>query len=152
MIQALSYRSNTGRKEKPMTPVIFINCRRWPFLRLISECRKTYETRTKNTLKSLMEWNLGKPVLLAETGNGEPVIRCSAIIDRITAVYTREAWEKLLPETMVQPGSEYDWTPGTKVKWLYHLTDVHPVEPITLPRSARRHGRVWAEYEGGIEA
>lgn len=129
-----------------MTPVIFINCHGHPFVDDIIAGRKTYETRTRNTLKRLLQWALGERVLIAETGHGDPVVRCSAVIDRVVAVYTREAWEEYLQYTWVPVGSAYDWAPETKVKYLYHLTDVQPVDPFILPRSCHRHGRVWAEY------
>ena len=129
-----------------MTPVIFINCSREPFVNWIMDGLKQYETRTRNTLKSLLTWALGERILIAETGHGDPVIRCSAIIDEVIAVYTHEQWEEYLQFTWIPVGSEYDWKPNTKVKWLYHLKDVQPVKPFLLPRSCRRHGRVWAEY------
>ena len=128
-----------------MTPVIFINCSRHPFVWLIANGYKTYETRTRNTLKSLLTWSLGERILIAETGKGKPVVRCSAVIDHVKAVYTRSGWDELRPDTQVLVGSEYDWKPNTKVKWLYHLTDVQPVNAFTLPDSCKRHGRVWAE-------
>lgn len=111
---------------------------------------KIYETRTRNTLKSLLTWALGERVLIAETEKGKPVVRCSAVIDHVKAVYTRSGWDELRSNTRVLTGSEYDWKPDTKVKWLYHLTDVQPVDAFTLPDSCRRHGRVWAEYERSV--
>lgn len=132
-----------------MIPAIFINCSRHPFIRQIMDFDKLYETRTKNTMKKLMESYLGERILLVETGNGDPIVRCSAVIDHIIAVYTQSEWEKYLPYTMTA-GTDYDWKPNTKVKWLYHLSDVQPVTPFILPKSCRRHGIVWAEYEGGI--
>lgn len=132
-----------------MIPAIFINCSRHPFIRQIMNFDKLYETRTRNTMKKLMESYLGERILLVETGNGDPIVRCSAVIDNVIAVYTKSDWEKYLPYTMTA-GTEYDWQPSTKVKWLYHLVDVKPVKPFALPRSCCRHGRVWAEYEGGI--
>ena len=134
-----------------MTPVLFINCKRQPFVDEIIARLKTDETRTRNTLKSLLNWALGERILIAETGHGDPLVRCSAVIDRITAIYTREEWEKYRNATQIHVGSEYDWKPDTKVKWLYHLSDVQPVKPFRIPKSCRRHGRVWAEYEGSVE-
>lgn len=130
-----------------MIPAIFINCRRYPFIRKIMGFDKLYETRTRNSMKKLMESHLGERFLLVETGNGDPVVRCSAVIDHVIAVYTEEEWKKYSEHTMTA-GTDYDWKPDTKVKWLYHLKDVQPVNPFTLPRSCRRHGRIWAEYDG----
>lgn len=132
-----------------MIPVIFINCRKYPFIQQIMSLDKQYETRTRNTMRKLMESHLGERFLLAETGHGDPVIRCSAVIDHIIAVYDRSEWEKLLPDTMTA-GTDYDWKPDTKVKWLYQLKDVQPVKPFVLPKSSRRHGRIWTEHEGRV--
>ena len=129
-----------------MIPVIFINCKEAPFVDDIISHLKQYETRNRNTLKRF----LGERVLLAETGKGAPLVKCYATIDEIIEVYTREKWEEHLKETRVPVGSSYDWQPTTKKKVLYHLSDVHPVEPFRLPGSCRRHGRIWAEYEGSV--
>lgn len=125
-----------------MTPVIFINCTVEPYVDDIMSFLKQYETRTRNTLGRF----LGERVLLAETGHGRPLVKCSAIIDEVIAVYTREDWEEYLQFTWIPVGSVHDWQPDTKVKWLYHLTDVKPVVPFRLGPNCRRHGRVWAEY------
>ena len=135
-----------------MTPVIFINSKDCPFVDLIMDGRKTYETRTRNTLRSLLQWSLGERILIAETGHGAPVIRCSAVIDHFGAVYTEDRWNDLRKVHCVPVGSSYDWKPDTKVKWLYHLTDVRPVDQFQLPQSCRRHGRVWAEYREEAQA
>ena len=133
-----------------MTPVLFINCFREKFVDWIIGGLKLYETRTKNTLKKLLNTYLGQRILIAETGHGDPLVRCSAVIDEVIAVYDRSTWEDYLQFTWIPVGSEYDWKEGTNVKWLYHLSDVRPIaKPFRLPRSCRRHGRVWAEYEWG---
>lgn len=124
-----------------MTPVIFINCHDEPFVDDIMSYLKQYETRTRNTLGRF----LGERVLLAETGRGLPLVKCSAVIDQVIAVYTRERWEEYLELTWIPAGSRYDWQPDTKVKWLYHLADVKPVVPFRIGSDCRRHGRVWAE-------
>ena len=128
------------------TPVIFINCSRHPFLSWITDGLKRYETRTRNTLGRF----IGERVLLAETGHGRPLVKCSAVIDQVISVRSREAWEEYLQDTWIPVGSTYDWKPDTKVKWLYLLKDVRPVaQSFRLPQSCRRHGRVWAEYQWG---
>ena len=129
-----------------MTPVIFINCKTFPFIWHIMTGTKKYETRTRNMLRRF----LGDRVLLAETGHGKPVVRCSVKIDRIVEVFTEDAWLPYIMDADISNGSKYDWQPDTKKKVLYHLTDVRPVEPFTLPDACRRHGRVWAEYEGSV--
>lgn len=132
-----------------MIPVIFINCSNESFIDHILNGYKKYETRSRNTLKSLLEWSLGNRFLFAETGSGAPLVRFSAVIDHVITVYTREAWLKYADKTCVPADSEYDWKPGTTKKVLYSLTDIQRVNPFLLPSSCRRHGRVWAEYEEG---
>ena len=123
-----------------MTPVVFINCRELPFLDDILAGRKTIETRTRDTLRSVA----GQRVYLAETGHGRPVIRAVAVIgwgrkmDRID-------WECLRKRTCIPVGSRYDWQPDTRVKYGYTLFDVTPIIPFTPPEGVR-HGRVWMEY------
>lgn len=130
-----------------MIPVIFINCSETPFVDEIMNGSKKYETRTRNTLKSLMDWSLGERVLIAETGHGDPVVRCSVVIDYYADVYMKEQWDAYFKDTGIEPDSKYDWKTDTKKKVLYHLSDVKPVEPFYLPKESRRHGRVWAEYD-----
>lgn len=124
-----------------MTSVIFINCTIEPYIDDIMCRLKEYETRNRNTLGRF----LGERVLLAETGKGAPLVRCSAVIDEIISVTKKEDWNEYLGMTWVPVGSKHDWQPDTKIKWLYHLTDVRPVVSFRLPGSCRRHGRVWAE-------
>lgn len=127
-------------------PVIFINCTVEPYVDDIKSGLKRYETRTRNTLGRF----LGERVLLAETGHGRPLVKCFATIDKVISVTDKKTWDEYLGDTWIPVGSEHDWQPDTKVKWLYHMTEVWPIaEPFRLPQSARRHGRVWAEYEWG---
>ena len=124
-----------------MTPVIFINCKEFPFVQQIMNGTKTYETRNRNTLKRF----IGEHVLIAETGNGAPIIRCSATIWGTVEVFTRSAWLYYMPYTEIPNGSRYDWQPGTKKKVLYRLENVQRIKPFELNAFSRRHGRVWAE-------
>ena len=64
-----------------MIPVLFINCSGEPFVDWIIDGLKQFETRTRNTLKTLLSWALGRRILIAETGHGRPLVRCSAVID-----------------------------------------------------------------------
>ena len=126
-----------------MIPAIFINCSDRPYIDSIMNSTKKYETRTRNTLKALLSWSLGERVLLVETGHGIPVVRCSAVIDRITEVYCEDTWKKYVKDADILPGGKYDWKPDTKKKVLYHLTDVQPVKPFAP--EGKRHGRTWME-------
>ena len=124
-----------------MTPVIFINCQVEPFVDDIMAYLKQYETRTRNTLGRF----LGERVLLAETGHGRPLVKCSAVIDEVVSVTTKEQWDEYLEQTWIPVDSRYDWKPDTKVKWLYHLSDVKPVVQFRIGSDCKRHGRIWAE-------
>ena len=130
-----------------MTPVIFINCKEQPFLDRILSGQKKFETRTRNTLGRFLDHAMNDRVLLAETGHGRPVIRAVARINCSVAVFSQLLWDAYLPDAGIDPGSSYDWQPDTKVKWLYHLTDVQAVVPFQLPADALRHGRTWAECD-----
>ena len=123
--------------------VVFINCRRHPFLDMFmrEQDRKTHETRTRNTLRAL----IGQRVFFAETGHGRrPLCRCSGVIGEPLVIRSREDWDRARSLHQIPPGSPYDWQPGTKVKYLYPIIDVHPVPPFTPPEGIR-HGRVWME-------
>ena len=126
-----------------MIPVVFINCRSIPFMDLIISGEKNIETRNRDTLRSVVE--TGNRVYLAETGNGRPVVRASAVIGWGRPV-DRIDWECLRKRTCVPVGSKYDWQPDTKVKYCYTLFDVRPVKPFTPPEGVR-HGRVWMEVQ-----
>ena len=126
-----------------MTPILYINCTDVPYVDEIIAHRKRYETRSRNTLRRLA----GKRVLIAETGNGQPLVRCSAYIGtKPIKITSGDDWEWYRSAHRVPKGSAYDWTPGTDVKWLYELIDVRPVKPF-YPVTGIRHGRVWAEFD-----
>jgi len=124
-----------------MLPIIFINCAAAPFIDDIIYGHKTYETRTRDTLRQFV----GRRALLAETGNGRPVVRCSAVITCAVPVDDRTTWRKMRRSTRVPSGSLYDWQPGTRRKWLYGLSGVIACWPFVAPEGVR-HGRVWMEY------
>ena len=131
-------------------PALFINSRQIPYLAMITNHIKLFETRSKNMLKSMLEQFPDGRVLLVETGRGDPLVKATARIDHVVTVRSAEEWNDLRLLTQVPPGDEYDWKPGTKVKYLYHLSDVHRVAPFPLPADSRRHGRTWAEFTGAI--
>lgn len=130
-----------------MIPVVFVNCRRQPFVSDIAARRKLIETRTRNTLRAVA----GRRVYIAETGNGSPVVRCSAMIGHPVPVRSMEGWEQYRELACIPAGSQYDWKPETVVKWLYPLYNVEPIAPFVPPEDVR-HGRVWMEYNPGKEA
>lgn len=124
-----------------MIPILFINCRLVPFVQFIMNRTKIYETRSRNTLRSLV----GKRVLIAMTGKGHSVVMCSAIISNAFPVSSLHEWDMFRSCTCVPKGSQYDWTEKTKVKWLYELSDVCPVPFPFHPSEGIRHGRTWME-------
>ena len=128
-----------------MTPVIFINCKEYPFIDQIISGRKWYETRTKDTLSRFA----GQRVYLAETGKGHPVVKCSAVLHSPIKVVTAKEWEFLYRNLSAIPnGCKYDWQPITTAKYCYYIDSIRPIQPAFVPEG-KRHGRVWMEWEGG---
>lgn len=125
-----------------MIPIIFVNTRRYPFVDKIIGLEKVYETRNRNTLGAL----IGRRVLIAETGHGKPIVRCSAVIKDRIVVCDPNSWEIMRRYTQVPAGEEHDWNANTKIKHLYWLTGVVACQPF-IPPEGKRHGRVWMEYE-----
>jgi len=119
---------------------LFINCSVAPFIDDIIALRKPYETRSRNTLRALIDQH----VMLTETGRPEKLCRAAARIGTPLIVRSAEEWNRLRPLHRVPEGSKYDWQPWTKVKYMYPVTDVHAVAPFTPPEGVR-HGRVWME-------
>lgn len=127
-----------------MIPVVWINCRSVPYVEKIMNLSKIYETRSVNSLRSLV----GKRVLICETGKGKSMVRCSARIVNAFPVRSAYEWDMFREYTCVPVGSEYDWQPDTKVKWLYELDSIL-IESVPFhPAEGKRHGRVWMEYAG----
>lgn len=129
-----------------MIPIVFINSRSVPFVDLIMNGSKIYETRSRDVLRYIFD--TGKRFLIAETGNGKPLVRCSARIRSVTVVKTEDAWNQYRLFHSVPVGSEYDWKPDTKKKVLYELESVLPVPVPFHPAEGKRHGRIWMEYSG----
>lgn len=127
-----------------MIPVVYINCREHPFCDSILRGCKTFETRTRNTLGCLV----GKKCLFVETGTGKHAkTRFYATIDSVIRIDSKEQFEQYRNECGIVPGSDYDWKPETKTKYLYHLTDITGEDEYEISFSKEhRHGRVWAEY------
>lgn len=127
-----------------MIPIVYINCSSAPFVDYIMTRSKVFETRSRNTLKTLT----GKRILIAETGNGhKSIVRCSARIRSAFPITSQYEWDLFRDYTKVYPGSPFDWSDKTRCKWLYELEDIQPVPPFH-PVDGIRHGRVWMEYNG----
>jgi len=125
-----------------MIPIIFVNCDRHPFLDWFISGYKLDETRTRDMLHTLA----GHRVLLAETSRKHPpIVRASAVIGSAREVRSLREWNILRSRHRIPEGSPYDWTPETKVKYLYPITGVVACHPFTPPEDVR-HGRVWMEY------
>lgn len=124
-----------------MIPIVFINCTEYPYVDAIINGKKKYETRSRDTLGSL----IGRTVLIAETGHGKPVVRCEATIADVIEVKSYHEFDMWRHYTRVPEFSSHDWRDSTRIKYLYELVHVTPVEPF-IPREGIRHGRVWMEY------
>ena len=127
-----------------MEKTVFINSKSGPFVDMIMNKQKIFETRSRDVLRFLFD--TGERFLIAETGNGKPLVRCSARIRSIVTIYTENAWNTYRTFHAVPVGSEYDWKPGTRKKVLYELADVLPV-PVPFHPEGKRHGRTWIECE-----
>lgn len=125
-----------------MTPGVFINCSRQPFIQRILDRKKRYETRTRRTLDAVV----GQRVYLVETGRGPAKIVASAVIASAVEA-DKKTWRACWRLLGIDRGSRYDWQPETRKKFLYGLEDVQPVPATLLQKNAVRHGRVWCEID-----
>lgn len=124
-----------------MAIVVWVNSSSAPFLDDICARLKPLETRSRNMLGSLV----GQRVTLAESAHHRRLARCTAVIRSVHAVYTREEWDALRPLHRVPVGNMYDWKPGTRVKYLYELTDLRRLRPFRIMEYIP-HGRSFAEF------
>lgn len=122
--------------------VVFVNCDSAPFVDRMIDLSKLIETRTRDTLRSVMN----QRVFIAETHRGRrPVVRCSLIFGGSITAYSREAWETVRGAACIPAGSRYDWQDGkTKKKVCYFIEGVRACEPFTPPEGVR-HGYVYME-------
>lgn len=125
-----------------MPAVVWINSSSAPFLDDICARLKPFETRSRNMLQSLV----GQRVIFAESARGARLARCSAVIRSVFTVTSREQWEVLRPLHRVPVGNMYDWKPGTKIKYLYELSNIRILRPFRIPGKGIPHGRSWFEY------
>lgn len=123
-----------------MPPIIFINCRKYPFDKWIKHRFKLYETRNSDTLRRFV----GQRVLLARTGCGKPVVFAEATISEVVKCETWGQFQDYVRECMTY-ATDYDWQDDTKQKFLYKLDDLSTCAEWRLPDDAIRHGYVWAE-------
>lgn len=123
--------------------IVYINCALFPFIDLIIKGLKLYETRNRNTLKSL----IGKTIYIAETGKGKrPIIRCRCVITECLTITDRKTYNQYRQWTRVEKGSCFDFIPGqTKKKVLYKLENVQACKPFPVPENVIKHGRTYCE-------
>ena len=124
-----------------MTPVIGINSSSSPFMDDIGALRKRLETRSRNMLGRFC----GQRVILAETRQGGYMAMYSVVIRSARAIRSRDEWNALRPLHCVPIDNDYDWKPGTRVKWVYEITGLRRLHPFLVPEGVR-HGRTWMEY------
>ena len=123
--------------------VLFINCKLFPFVSWILSGLKLYETRNRNTLKSL----INKPLYIAETHKGKrPVIRCILTIGDPIIIDNLTEYNQYRKQACIKQKSAYDFIPGKK-KVLYPLYNVQAIAPF-VPCKGKRHGMTWMEYNG----
>ena len=120
--------------------IVYINCSVFPFVDLIIANKKVYETRNRNTLKSL----IGQEIYLAETGKGKATVKAKCTITDLVTVTDKATYNRYRKETQVAKGSVFDFCSSTKAKYLYRLDNVQPVEPFPVPDNTVKHGRVYA--------
>lgn len=124
---------------------IYINCKETPFVDLIMEHRKVFETRTKNVFKGLFEDGYdGTNVALIETGKGVPMIKGIAQINRGCFVDSNTFNKCIKSLARIDDGSKYD---SNKGKWCYPIVWVYKTRIFPLPKDVIRHGRSWCEFE-----
>lgn len=120
--------------------VVWINSSSAPFMDDIGALLKRLETRNRDMLGFLV----GQRVILAESKNGQRLARYSVVIRSARQVFSRDEWEALRPLHRVPVGNQYDWKPGTKVKYLYELSDLRRIRPFRVPEGIPR-GRTGTE-------
>ena len=120
--------------------VVWINSSSAPFMDDIGALLKRLETRNRNMLGFLV----GQRVILAESKNGQRLARYSVVIRSARQVFSRKEWDALRPLHRVPVGNQYDWKPGTKVKYLYELSDLRRIRPFRVPEGVPR-GRTGTE-------
>lgn len=106
---------------------------------------KTIETRSKNTLRSLV----GERVAIAWSNGRKHRKQNWQIIGYVTISSNSfcefEDFDKFFNQHFVSEFDEFYPKDGNG-KWFYHLTDAEECEPYPLPSSAIRHGRSWCEF------
>ena len=120
--------------------VVWINSSSAPFMDDIGALLKRLETRNRDMLGFLV----GQRVILAESKNGQRLARYSVVIRSARQVFSRDEWDALRPLHRVPVGNQYDWKPGTKVKYLYELSDLRRIRPFRVPEGIPR-GRTGTE-------
>lgn len=122
--------------------ILFVNCSLFPFIEWILSGLKTYETRNRNTLKSL----INKKVYLAATGKGKrPIVYGYCIITDVIKVTNKRTYNRYRKQTKIEKASRFDWQSDTKQKYLYKLENVSRCSPFPLPDNVKRHGRIYCE-------
>ncbi len=103
-----------------------INDETQPFTAQILSGEKTIETRDSNSLDPYLNQKVG----LVRTGQGTATLVGYADIVGVKKYTTEEEFRKDQDAHLVEPGSEYDWTPKGKVGYL--LGNPEAVEPYEL--------------------
>lgn len=102
---------------------------------------KTIETRSKNTLKSLVG-ERAAVIRTSPNGGKSKVVGYVTITRYEYCPYT--LFRMYYPDHLVPVGSKFDCT--GRGKYFYHLSDPEVCEPYT-PQYCGNHGRRWAIIE-----
>ncbi len=112
-----------------------------PYADAIVSGAKTIETRSRDMLSSLV----GKRVAVVRTKRGKNPTIVGYVRIKSKLFVNASAFEVFREYALIPVGSKYDV--HGKGKWLYMLEEAEECVPYSLPKSAVRHGRSWAEFE-----
>ena len=114
---------------------------RKPYARKIVSGEKTFETRTRNTQRRVLD----KRVAIIETGNGKPMVVGYTYLTNhgYLASEDFDDWVRLI--CCIPKGSKYDC--HGKGKCIYTIIKPEETDASTIHSNAIRHGRVWCEFD-----
>lgn len=113
---------------------VYINCSQADFIGLMFSKSKLYETRGRDTLRSIA----GYKVALVDSSGRVPMVRGFAVFRRSGR---HDRTSKLWPLACLA-GTTYD-TDGPR--WFYSVDHVQSCKPFPV-RVIRSHGRSWSEF------
>lgn len=122
---------------------IYVNDDEFPFTTYIVNGVKTIETRTKDMLYRLHGHRVA--IIRTKKGKAPEVVGYATLTGRFKM--SAEELRVMRDSTCIPVGSSYDIKDG--YKWGYRLSEAKKCDPYPVPKEAIKHGRSWAEWEGG---